>query len=195
MWGLLLLANSARAQQVDILVGGSTLMASSPNNDSVAFRPPNERGGTFVSVGGNYIRFKHRLGFNVETAWRDKLAHYPDTNETYRPFFTDFNGLFQPKLKKKVGLDLFAGVGIATNRFTLPDVTSCSIPTSGCTFYTSSNHFLEDLGGGIRYYVWHRLPNIFVRPEVHYYHIQNNKEFSTPNVFRVGVSIGYTISP
>ena len=195
VWGLLLLANSARAQQVDILVGGSTLMASSPNNDSVAFRPPTERGGTFVSVGGNYIRFKHRLGFNVETAWRDKLAHYPDTNETYRPFFTDFNGLFQPKLKKKVGLDLFAGVGIATNRFTLPDVTSCSIPTSGCTFYTSSNHFLEDLGGGIRYYVWHRLPNISVRPEVHYYHIQNNKEFSTPNVFRVGVSIGYTISP
>jgi hypothetical protein len=51
---------------------------------------------------------------------------------------------------------------------------------------------MEDLGGGIRYYVWHHL---FVRPEIHYYHIQNNVEFNTDNLFRVGASIGYTIGP
>ena len=51
---------------------------------------------------------------------------------------------------------------------------------------------MEDLGAGVRYYVWH---HFFVRPEVHYYHIQNNVEFNSDNVFRVGASIGYTIGP
>jgi hypothetical protein len=60
--------------------------------------------------------------------------------------------------------------------------------------YESTDHFMEHLGGGIRYYFWH---HAFVRPEIHYYHIQNNNTaldygFSTNNVFRVGASVGYT---
>jgi len=190
----LLFTSIASAQQGDIVVGGATLLSPYQNNDSVSFHPIPEKGGTYVNIGGDYIRFKHRLGFSAETAWRDKRATYPDNGETYRPFFTDFNVLYAPHIRKKIDVDLFAGIGVATTRFNVPDVTSCSIPTSGCTFFTSSNHFLEDLGGGVRYYVWqHRLPHVFVRPEVHYYHIQNDIEFSPSNVFRVGVSIGYTI--
>jgi Outer membrane protein beta-barrel domain len=191
--GFVLLINFAAAQQGDILIGGSTLMSSATNNDSVAFQPATEKGGTYVSVGGDFIKFKHRLGLNAEVAWRDKRANYPDIGETYRPFFTDVNVLFQPRLRKKLGLDIFAGIGVASNRFSIPYATACGVTTSGCTFYNSSNHFMEDIGGGVRYYVWHRLPNIFVRPEVHYYHIQNNFEFRSDNVFRVGASIGYTI--
>jgi len=190
---VVLFTSFASAQQGDILVGGGTLMSSSPNNDSVSFHPPTEKGGTYLSVGANYVRFKHNLGFNAEVAWRDKTLSYPNNGETYRPFFTDFNALFQPRINKRFTLDLFAGIGVATTHFSLPNSTSCSVPTSGCVFYTTSNHFMEDLGFGLRYYVWHHLPNIFVRPEVHYYHIQNNVEFSSPNVFRVGASIGYTI--
>jgi hypothetical protein len=190
--GFVLLINFAAAQQGDILIGGSTLMSPATNNDSVAFQPATEKGGTYVSVGGDYIKFKHRLGLNAEVAWRDKRANYPDIGETYRPFFTDVNVLFQPRLRKKLGLDIFAGIGVASNRFSIPYATACGVTTSGCTFYNSSNHFMEDIGGGVRYYVWHRLPNIFVRPEVHYYHIQNNFEFRSDNVFRVGASIGYT---
>jgi hypothetical protein len=190
---VLLFTQVASAQQGDIMVGGGTLMASSPNNDSVSFHPPTEKGGTYPSVSGDFIKFKHRLGFNAEVAWRDKVADYPGNGETYRPFFSDVNLLFQPRLRKKIGLDLFAGVGVASTHFTLPGATSCAVPTSGCIFYPSSNHFMEDLGGGLRYYVWHRIPRIFVRPEVHYYHIQNNVQFNSPNVFRVGASVGYTI--
>ena len=91
--------------------------------------------------------------------------------KTYRPILTDVNAFFQPKLSKKLGLDFMAGIGIASNRFNL--LGSCSIP--GCVNYTSSNHFMEDLGVGVRYRFWHRLPHIFVRPEAHYYHIQNNR--------------------
>lgn len=190
---VLLFTQIAFAQQADIMVGGSTLMAPTANNDSVSFHPPTEKGGIFPSVSGDYVRFKNRLGFNAEVAWRDKLAFYPDNGETYRPFFTDVNVLFEPRLRRKFYADLFAGVGIATTRFTLPGTTSCAVTTGGCVFYTSSNHFMEDLGVGLRYYVWHRIPRVFVRPEVHYYHIQNDIQFANSNVFRVGASVGYTI--
>jgi len=183
----LLLAAPARAQQVDIMVGGSTLMSPSNPSDLVNFHPPIQRGGTFVGIAGNYLNFRHHLGLNAETSWRYRDEDY-DATQTYRPFFTDVNALFQPRLTKKSSLDLFAGVGIASYRFNLS--SSCS--GGGCVNYTNSNHFMEDLGVGYRYYVWHRLAHVFVRPEAHYYHIQNNVEFSSPNVFRVGASIGYT---
>ena len=174
------------------MLGGSILMSPSVNNDSVNFQPPAEKGGTYFNVSGDFIKFKHRLGFNAETSWRYKRRDYPDNGQSVRPFLTDFNVLFQPRLNKKFGLDLFAGIGIASYRFSLPEATSCTIPTGGCTFFNSSNHFVEDLGGGVRYYVWHRLSHIYIRPEVHYYHIQNNVEFNSPNLFRVGASLGYT---
>jgi len=188
---LFVFASFASAQQADIMVGGSTLMSPFTPSDLVTFQPPIERGGTYVGISGDYIKFKHRLGLNVETAWRHHDTNY-DGYETYRPIFTDVNALFQPKLdkKQKFGLDFFAGIGVSSTRFNV--LAPCSSP--GCINYTSSNHFMEDLGGGLRYYVWqHRLPHIFVRPEAHYYHIQNNVEFHSDNVFRVGASVGYTI--
>lgn len=169
------------------MFGGATLMSPSNTSDLVNVHPPIQRGGTFVSIGGNYVKFRHRLGLNAETSWRYRDANY-DASETYRPFFTDVNALFQPRLTKKSSLDLFAGAGIASYRFNFAN--SCS--GGGCVNYSNSNHFMEDLGIGFRYYVWHRLPHVFVRPEAHYYHIQNNVEFNSPNVFRVGASIGYT---
>jgi hypothetical protein len=186
---IVLLAALAHAQQIDIALGASTLLSSSPASDSVNFHQPAEKGGTYVNVSGDFVRLKRRLGFNVETAWRSRQANYPGNGETFRPILTDFNALFQPRLSKKVGLDLMGGIGIASTRFYGPYATSC---TGGCINYTSSNHFMEDLGGGIRYYAWR---HVFVRPEVHYYHIQNNQEFNSNNVFRIGASIGYKIGP
>ncbi len=133
------------------------------------------------------MRFKHHLGFNVETAWSFHQVNY-DGYETYRPVFTDVNALYQPQITKKIGLDLMGGIGVASTRFYL--ASSCGTP--GCVNFTSSNHFMEDLSAGVHYYVWHRLPHVFVRPEAHYYHIQNNFEFHSDNVVRLGASVGYT---
>jgi hypothetical protein len=189
---VLLFAGFASAQtQVDLLVGGSTLESSAKVSDSANFSPLVEKNGIYVSIGGDFVGFrKRRLGLSFETAWRYHQASYYGY-ENYRPFFTDANAFYQPKLTKKLGLDLMAGVGIASNRFTI--LGSCSIP--GCVNYTSSNHFMEDMGFGIRYRVWHRLPHVFVRPEARYYHIQNNQGFNSNNVFRIGASIGYTTAP
>jgi hypothetical protein len=185
---VLLFANFASAQQADILAGGSILFSSASPSDVVSFHPPTEKGGIYPSLGVNVVAFSHRLGLNAETSWRYHQASYFGY-ENYRPIFTDVNLLFQPKLTKKIGLDFLGGIGIASNRFDL--LGSCSSP--GCVNYTSSNHFMEDVGAGLRYYVWHHLPHVFVRPEAHYYHIQNNQGFNSNNVFRVGASIGYTI--
>jgi hypothetical protein len=193
---VLLLASFASAQQGDIMIGGSILTSLSRPSDLATFHQPIEKGGIYPSVSGDFVKFKHRLGINAEVAWRYKKGDYPFNGETYRPIFSDVNVLFQPNLtkSKKVGLDIFAGIGVASTIFYVPYATTCSLPTSGCITYTSSNHFLEDIGGGVRYYVWHRLPHVFIRPEAHYYHIQNNVEFNSPNIFRVGASVGYTFS-
>ena len=189
VFALLFSCHFAAAQQGDIMFFGGTLLSSSPSTSQLFSGNIAEKGGTYLGVSGDIVGFKKRLGFNIETSWRASQASYLGY-ETYRPILTDFNALFQPKLGKKVGLDLFGGIGIASTRFYVPYATSCSY-FSGCINYTTSDHFLEDIGAGVRYYVWH---HVFVRPEIHYYHIQGNTDvFSTDNVFRVGGSIGYTI--
>jgi opacity protein-like surface antigen len=185
---IVLLAAFAHGQQIDVAVGGGTLMSSSPASKTINFQPPPEKSGAYLNVSADFSRFKHRrLGLNLETAFRVRQANY-DGFEKYRPILTDVNALFQPRLGKKIGLELLGGLGVATTRFNL--AASCNIP--GCINYTNSNHFMEHIGAGVRYSV---RGHVFVRPEVHYYHIQNNVEFNSGNVFRVGVSIGYALHP
>jgi hypothetical protein len=196
IFALLFTCHFAAAQQGDIMFFGGTLLSSSPSASDLLSGNIAEKGGTYLGVSGDVVGFGHRLGFNIETSWRASQANYLNQDVNYRPILTDFNALFQPKLGKRIGADLFGGIGIASTRFYFPYVTGGN-PYTGYSNYTTSDHFMEDLGGGIRYYVWH---HFFVRPEIHYYHIQNNTSssssgagFSSGNVFRVGASIGYTI--
>jgi len=123
-------------------------------------------------------------------SWRGGQGKYPLVQIPYRPIINDFNVDFQPKLSKKLGLDILGGIGLQSTRVYSSDY-SCSYVS--CTNYTSSDHFLTHIGGGLRYYFWH---HVFVRPEIHYYWINNNtNDFSSNNVLRVGGSIGYTIGP
>lgn len=183
----LFFAQFASAQQGDIMFGGGTLLSSSNNNSSLA---PSESGGTYLNIDGDVVG-KKRIGFNIGTAFRASQGDYGSgSGISFRPILTDFNALYQPRLGKKFGVDVFGGIGISSARFYVNQIVSCNIG-SGCINYTSSNHFLEDLGAGLRYYVWHHL---FVRPEVHYYHIQGNTDqFNSNNAVRVGASVGYTI--
>jgi hypothetical protein len=181
-----LFANFASAQQGDITAGGSTLMSVNRPSDLASFQPPQEKNGTYVSLGADIFHVWRRYGLNIESSWRYRQGNYYGY-ETYRPIFTDGNVLYQYKLARKTKLDLMGGIGVASNRFDL--LAGCASP--GCVNYISSNHFMEHLGFGVRYDVWHRLPHVFVRAEGHYYHIQNNLGFDTNSVFRVGASVGY----
>lgn len=180
-------ASFVHAQQGDVMFGVGTLMSPSYTGSSQNFYAPAEKGGAYPAVSADVI-FHKRFGINGEVSWRASQAVY-NGYQPYRPILYDFNAMYQPRLGRKLGADLMAGIGGESIR-EYQQYYSCSFVS--CTDYTSSNHFMEHLGGGIRYYFWH---HVFVRPEVHYYHVQNNAEFNSNNLFRVGGSIGYTISP
>jgi hypothetical protein len=189
---VLAIPNLSSAQQGDAMIGFGTVMspgaASCGSPNFVNFVCP-ERGGLYTNVGGDVI-FHRRLGVGFDAAWRS-LGDFGGLGQPYRPILFDVNGIYQPKLGKKVGADLFGGIGWQTTRFYSYQNTSSCIFFGAC--YNSANHFLVDAGAGIRYYVW---GHVFVRPEFHYYHIVNNTDFfSSGNVIRVGASIGYTIGP
>jgi hypothetical protein len=185
VFALLFFAQFASAQQGDAMFGFGTILSSGSCDPTTGLCP--EKGGLYPSVSADVI-FKKRIGFNFETAWRASQGAYGGPGgQPYRPIISDFNAMYQPRISKKVGLDLMAGIGWQSTRFYLPFCTG----TFSCQNFVSSHHFLVDVGGGVRYYMWHAL---FIRPEVHYYHIVNNTDvFSNDNVFRVGASIGYTI--
>ncbi len=188
--GFIFLASLSQAQQADAMLGFGTIMSSGstacgPNSCVIP-----EKGGLYPTISADVI-FHKRVGFNFEASWRARQGNYAGLGIPFRPILFDFNGVYQPHLSKKVGVDLMGGIGWQSTRFYGYQ------PTSNCVFfgacYTSSNHFLVDVGGGIRYYV---RGHIFVRPEAHFYHIVNNtSDFSSNNLVRVGASIGYTIGP
>lgn len=193
VFALLAFAGLASAQQGDAMLGFGTVLspgaaACGQSLNTSGYCP--ERGGLYMNLGGDVILHR-RIGFGFDAAWRARQGDYGGLGVPYRPILFDFNGIYQPRINKKAGLDLFGGIGWQSTRFYGFSYTSNCINFGAC--YNSSNHFLVDLGAGVRYYVW---GHAFVRPEVRYYKIFNNTvDFTSGNVLRVGASIGYTIGP
>jgi hypothetical protein len=199
---LLVLCSIASAQQGDAYIGGGTMLSSTPssserlggsnctlNSGGNVICP--EKGGTYLNLGADVI-FKRRIGAAFDINWKASQGNFGGpAGQPYRPLLFDFNGVYQPRLNKKAGLDLFGGIGWQSTRFYGYQPTSNCVYFGAC--YTSSNHFLMDVGAGLRYYVW---GHMFLRPEVRYYHIVNNGDnFTSDHVIHVGASIGYTIGP
>jgi hypothetical protein len=95
--------------------------------------------------------------------------------------------MYGRRFTKHFGVEALAGIGGESIRFYSNSYTNCDY-YGDCTNYVSSNHFMGDLGGGVRFYPY---GNFFVRPEVRLYLINNNVEFSSSHPVRYGVSIGY----
>lgn len=187
--GLFFVASLAQAQQGDAMIGFGTMLSSGSCGTASGLCP--EKGGLYPSVSADAI-FHKRIGFNFETTWRGGQGYYGGPGgQPYRPIILDFNGMYQPKIGKKAGLDLFGGIGWQSTRYYGYTASTNCVYFGAC--FTSSHHFLVDLGGGVRYYV---RGHLFIRPEVHYYDIlNNNTDFTSNNVIHVGASIGYTIGP
>jgi len=188
---LLLAATRARAQyygqssqQFDVGFGVGTLLAPSTSTNSSGHLVQSMSGGTYIGFSGDYI-FWHQIGVQGEVNWRASQGLYFG-NQPYRPILYDFNGIYAPNLGKHVQLELLAGIGGLSTRFYTPTFF-CNFYT--CTNYFSTNHFLGDVGAGIRFYVH---GGIFVMPEFRQYFIHNNAEFASGNASRAGVTIGYS---
>lgn len=191
---LVLSAHFARAQQFDVAASGSTLYSSKNTTASESFLPPAERGSVYP--GANLDRVFDRFGYSAEFSFRYHEGIYNDYQK-YRPVLYDVNFLFEPRLKgvfpagqaKRLKVDFLGGMGGETVIYSSP-FGSCVYAGSGCSTHLDSNHFLLHGAAEIRYRFWRQF---FVRPEAHYYHIFNNtSDFHSDNVFRVGVSVGYT---
>jgi Outer membrane protein beta-barrel domain len=187
----LALTNFASAQQGDAMIGFGAIASPGAyacgTTSSTNFTCP-EKGGLYINAGGDVI-FHRRIGIGFDAAWRASQGLYPSTQVPYRPIIFDFNGVYQPRLSKKIGADLMGGIGWQDTRYYGYTPTFNCNALGAC--YNSSNHFLVDIGAGVRYYFF---GHVFARPEAHYYRIFNNTaDYTSDNVFRLGVSIGYTI--
>lgn len=177
-------AAAASAQQLDAAFGVSTLTAPSAiTTGNLLF--PSLSGGAYPGFSADFL-LRHRLGLEGEVFWRASQALYGGTAQPYRPLFYAFNAIWAPKLAKAATAEVMAGIGGEDLRFY--GIVNCS-NFFGCTSYTSSNHFMGDVGGGIRGYFWH---DAFIRPEVRVYFVHNNVEFSSGHAVRYGVSLGYS---
>ncbi len=191
VFAIFALPNLAMAQQGDAMLGfGTVVSPGAAQCNDITFTCP-EKGGLYINLGADVI-FHRRMGFGFDAAWKASQGAYGGAGgQPFRPILFDFNGVYQPRLNKKVGADLMAGIGWQSTRFYGYQPTGNCVYFGAC--YQSSNHFLIDLGAGVRYYAW---GHVFVRPEVRYYKIFNNSvDFTSGNVIRVGASIGYTIGP
>lgn len=178
-----LFEGTAHGQQFDAAFGMGTVSSGAPTT-SQGLLFPSLRGGLYPSISADFL-VTRRLGIEGEFAWRASQAQYGGV-EPYRPIFYAINAIWAPKLTKNITAELLGGLGGEDLRFYgNPNFNSLA----GFTNYTSSNHFMGDIGGGIRAYVWH---NVFVRPEVRLYLVHNNVEFSSGHVERYGVSLGYS---
>ncbi len=178
------LALPAHAEQFDLGFAVSGLTAPS-NNFNNFFSAPSIGGGTYLGFNGDYL-FKKNFGIEGEINWR---AHQNLSNgfQPYRPVFWDFNAIYAPRLAPRVTAELLAGIGVESVRF-YNNFATCSYIT-GCTNYTSSNHFMGDFGGGLRFYV---KGGVFLRPEARFYLVHNNVEFNSNHSTRYGVTLGYS---
>lgn len=186
----------AQGQSGDVAFGVGTVTAPSASSASGNYFPQSVGGGAFPVFSGDVIFFKHQFGISGNVAWRASQGSYV-TNQLvlglvpypYRPIFYDFNGIWVPPGAKRVVPQLEAGIGAESVRF-YQNFFNCGF--TGCTNYTSTNHFLGHFGGGLKLYI---KGNFFVRPEAHLYLVHNNLEFSSGRAERFGVSIGYTFRP
>lgn len=158
-----LITSFASAQQADVTLGFGTVMSPGASSCNVDTLLCPESGGLYPTIGVDVI-FHRRFGFGYDVTWRGGAGAYPTTGQTYRPIINDFNAVFQPHVGKKIGIDLIGGIGFQDTRsYGYTNSSSC-VYLGAC--FTSSFHFLTDVGGGVRYYFWH---HAFIRPEVRYY--------------------------
>jgi hypothetical protein len=175
----LLPASSAHAQQFDMSAGlsGVTAPGTNANGQTVG-------GGAFPTVGLDFLFF-HNVGVGFNAALRAKENLFEGV-QPFRPFFYDVDAVYAPPLGKRAQAVLSAGIGAESIHFYTPNVT-CSFIS--CTNVVTSNHFLGQVGAGLRFYA---TPRIFIMPEAHLYLVHNNVEFSGSRATRFGVSIGYS---
>jgi hypothetical protein len=179
-----MVATAAYGQQMDFAFGLSTVTAPSYNNVYATYPPQSLTGGLYPSISGDFLLKKH-IGVLGEISWKGSQGLY-NGYQPYRPIFWDFDGMYLRDISKRMTAELSAGIGAESTRF-YTNYYTCNF--AGCTPYQTSTHFMGQFGAGLKLYA---RGAFFVRPEVHFYLVNNNVEYTSSRVLRYGASIGYT---
>src|SRR5947209_4657040 len=185
----LILAGTLHGQQVDFQFGISGIHSQSATNfdfTNVDHFPQSLSGGVYPGVGADFMVW-HNLGLGGEVSWRATRGLYLGSLD-YRPILWDLNAVYGRKTAR-VGFAAMGGIGGLSTRFYENGCVSINPTTGQCSNFVSSNHFLTHLGADLRLYVTR---SVYVGPEIHYYYVRNNVDFTSPNVTRYGLNIGYT---
>ena len=185
VFALLVLTTIPAFSQMDVAFGASTLTSAESSQPTFIFGPQPLNGGTYLSISGNQIFYKEQFGVGGEISWKASQAIYAGY-QPYRPIFWDFNAVWVPKLGRRASGEFQAGIGGESIRF-YNNFYTCNFVS--CTNYTTSTHFTGHFSAGLRLYF---AGNAFLRPEVHFYPVNNNLEFTSNKIVRYGVSLGYS---
>lgn len=180
---LFLVQATAHAQQIDVAYGGGSISAPAATSTSETLS-----GGYYNTISGDVL-FYHHLGVGAAVSWRGTRNNYlGNVSLPYRPVFFDFDAVYDPSLPLVhfIQPQLEAGIGAEDIRFYC---SSCYNPFTGTT-YISSKHFMGHFSVGLKFYV---MGNFFVRPQIGWYVVHNNVEFSAINATNYAIAIGYTL--
>ena len=172
---------TAYGQQIDAAFGVSTVSSTSGASASGNYFPQNVGGGAFPGFSADFLLF-HHLGAEGEVFWRAGQNSYAGS-QPFRPIFIAFNAIWVQPIVSRLAIEALAGLGAESVRFYQPFLNV------NFTNYTSQNHFMGDVGGGVRLYV---TPHVFIRPEVRLYLVHDNFQFSSGHATRLGASLGYS---
>ncbi len=182
----------AQSPQVNAYFGAGTATDSS-NGQSInplgyGYYNTPKMTGTFLDAGGSLMITPH-FGAGVNFSWRAAQGDYAGLS--YRPFFYDFNGIWQPVSSKRVVPEIQAGlggvrVGFTENESQCDQLVGCQTFNAG---YETSSHFQTHFGVGVRFYA---TPHIFIRPAVDVHWVNNFFQFGSDWVPEYTVSLGYS---
>ena len=191
--GLLVSSSLVMAQQANAYFGVGTAHADSNGQAIDTFGTGTglatpKLTGTFLDVGGSFLVTPH-FGVGANLSWRASQGNYAGLN--YRPFFYDFNGIWQPVKSKRFVPELQAGIGGVKVNFS-ENQTLCD-QFAGCSTFNvgseSSSHFQTHFGVAARLYA---TPRIFVRPAVDVHWVNNFFQFGSNWVPEYSVGVGYS---
>jgi opacity protein-like surface antigen len=145
--------------------------------------------GFMLGFGGD-IMFKEHFGFGAEVNFQPATSSYGPLN--YRQTFYDFNGIYEPIIKKRVIVQLQAGVGGAKTSFGFSQ-SSCVGTNVVCSNQNeavgSATHFQVHLGAGVQIAITEHL---FLRPEFDVHYVPNlTNQFGSDWVPEATIAVGY----
>jgi hypothetical protein len=191
---LILSAGFADAQaRLDVYFGMGTARAGSSNEyfdllDTGVYSISPALDGAFGKFGVG-VMLTPNMGVGGEVTLRFRQGDYGGAG--YRPVLYDFNGIWTPSLSDRVMPEFQGGLGVFDMRFYDPTYFYYDYWSGNYTNYAgSSRHLQLHAGAGLRIYV---TPSIFIRPQVDYHWVRNNRWFKDKSIPAYTLSIGYSL--